>query len=519
MEIKTETSYTRNIKCSDVYTESAADYSLPDYLGDVRKILFTEASLRPSGRFAGGDEVEFSGVVVYNLVYLDSENNLSSVEFTSDYDYSVKCSGESYKDSISDTRVSNYAIRLVGPRKISARASLVGSVRLSESSTVSVSGNAFETDSTPEVSTKSVGVRSSRISSVIEREYAEQVASLEGAIADEVAIIYTFAEAIADSVSSEGDSVCVKGKLRMNAIVKNEDQPPYSVEKLVGFEENIDFDGLSSDMILSPKLTVSSLKASVNPTENGCEVVVNGIVELCVVGDCNEQVDLLLDAYLKSAPTENSYEDFNYLSLADSASVKGTHNAELNRSEIESDSLREVILMTATPKVERVECNDGVVNIFGEVRYSGIASEQIEDKISYVSLKFSSPFVTNVNINCQNCENLVVDARVSAHGASASLDANKVYASCTLESSVVVCEERREEILSSSRIKEDENYESKGARITVYYPTDDDTLFSVAKRFHTSSLKVARDNDISESVFASGNPEGKLTGVKKLIIY
>ena len=168
MEIKSETSYTKNIKCSDVYTESAADYSLPDYLGDVRKILFSEATLRPSGRFAGGDEVEFSGVVVYNVIYLDSEGNLSSVEFTSDYDYSVKCSGESYKDSVSDTRVSAFAIRLVGPRKISARASLVGSVRLSEEEHLSVSGNGFESDSAPETSVKTVFVRNSRISSSIE---------------------------------------------------------------------------------------------------------------------------------------------------------------------------------------------------------------------------------------------------------------------------------------------------------------------------------------------------------------
>ena len=64
MEIKTSVSYLKNQKCADVYTESQTDYVLPDYLGDVRKILFTEAVLRPSGRFAGGDEVEFSGIVV-----------------------------------------------------------------------------------------------------------------------------------------------------------------------------------------------------------------------------------------------------------------------------------------------------------------------------------------------------------------------------------------------------------------------------------------------------------------------
>ena len=518
MEIKSETSYTKNIKCSDVYTESAVDYSLPDYLGDVRKILFTEATLRPSGRFAGGETIEFSGVVVYNVIYLDSDNNLSSAEFSSDYEYSVKCTGECYKDSISDTRVSAFAIRLVGPRKISARASLVGSVRLSEEGKITLCGSALEGDYSPETSIKTVRVRSNRISSVTEREYAEQVANLDGAIADEVSVIYCYAEAVADSVTLEGDKLCVKGKLRMNGVIKNENQPVFSVEKVVGFEENVDFEGASQNMHFSPRLTVSSLKANVNPTENGCEVVMNGIVEMCVVGEYNEQVDLLLDAYLKSTPTENEYKDFEYLCLADSASVRGTHNAELDRTDVESTCLREIIFMTATPRVERVEAKDGVVNIFGEVRYSGIASEQNQDDLSYVSLKFSSPFATNVNINCQNDQNISADARVCVSGASASIDANKIYASCTLESSVVVCEEKKEKILSSISVLEKEVFESNSAKIIVYYPTEDDTLFSVAKTFHTSCVALARDNSLSAEVFASVDSPIASLGVKRLVI-
>ena len=54
---------------TDIYTETGADYSLPDYNGDVRKILFTEASVRPSGSFENGDNIGFSGIIVYNLIY------------------------------------------------------------------------------------------------------------------------------------------------------------------------------------------------------------------------------------------------------------------------------------------------------------------------------------------------------------------------------------------------------------------------------------------------------------------
>ena len=151
MEIKRETSYVRSIRCPEVYCDSQADYILPDYLGGVRKILFTDATIRPAGRFAGGEEVEFSGVVVYNVIYLDEEGRLSSAEFTSDYDYSVKCSEEDYRDSVSDTKIAAFSVRLVGPRKMSARCSLVGCVRLSEKVGLSIDGDVFEGEYAPEV--------------------------------------------------------------------------------------------------------------------------------------------------------------------------------------------------------------------------------------------------------------------------------------------------------------------------------------------------------------------------------
>ena len=519
METKRNTSYIRNIKCSDVYAESQVDYSLPDFLGDVRKILFTEAALRPSGRFVGGDEVELSGVVVYKVVYSDSEGNLSSAEFTSDYDYSVKCSADCYKDSVCDTKISAYSIRLVGPRKISARSSLVGSVRLSEEAALSVSGSAFDGDHMPEVSTKTVNIRCSQPSSVNEREFAEEITRLDGVIADEVSVVYSNAEIAVDSVSAEDGLATVKGKLRLVCCVRIDDQPAYSVEKSINVEESVNFDGLKSDMKLIPELTVTSLKSTVNPDETGCAIVMNAIVEYCILGEGNDSLELVTDGYLKTCATENSYESFNYQLLSDLLTFKESHSAEIMRGEVEGENIREIILMSATPKVESVECHENLVTICGEVRYSGVASDLCEDKILYIPVKFSSPFCINVNNDCQNCENIQAEVRLSARAATASLDPTKLYVGCVLEGSVTLSCDLSERVLSSSHAKEGEVFMTAGCSITVYYPTDEDTLFSVAKRFHTSCLKVARDNDISERVFASENPEGKLTGIKKLLIY
>ena len=134
---------------TEIYTETGADYSLPDYNGDVRKILFTEAKVRPSGSFENGENIDFSGIIVYNLVYSDSENRINSVSFTSDYDQSVKCA-EGSEPICVDTVVSGFSVRLLGPRKLSAKATLNSKVLLARKESQSVDGSAFDGPMAPE---------------------------------------------------------------------------------------------------------------------------------------------------------------------------------------------------------------------------------------------------------------------------------------------------------------------------------------------------------------------------------
>ena len=111
------------------------------------------------------------------------------------------------------------------------------------------------------------------------------------------------------------------------------------------------------------------------------------------------------------------------------------------------------------------------------------------------------------------------DVKVLTHSTSASIDSESIYGNCAIECMAVLSQEKTERILSAMTLKEDEAFERCGSKITVYYPTPSDTLFSVAKKYHTSCVKLASDNSITESVLASDNPDGRLSGVKKLLIY
>ena len=90
MEYKGSKDFLRCERRGEIYTDTSADHSLPDYNGDVRRILYTNAQVHPSGSFENGDSVDFSGIVVYDIVYADSENRINTASFSSDYDFSPR---------------------------------------------------------------------------------------------------------------------------------------------------------------------------------------------------------------------------------------------------------------------------------------------------------------------------------------------------------------------------------------------------------------------------------------------
>ena len=103
--MQTEREYLRAKEIPSLRCESVGEYSLPDYNGDVKRVLAVKSKVHPSGKFVGEDSVEISGTVAYEVVYLDSENNITHADFTTDYDAAVKINSETYVDSDVTTSV------------------------------------------------------------------------------------------------------------------------------------------------------------------------------------------------------------------------------------------------------------------------------------------------------------------------------------------------------------------------------------------------------------------------------
>lgn len=165
----------------------------------------------------------------------------------------------------------------------------------------------------------------------------------------------------------------------------------------------------------------------------------------------------------------------------------------------------EIVTMLADVRACSVSVDENGAHISGEIAISGVACENnVDGSETYVPIKTQISFEENVNIDCQNYANSMIDCKIYAVMCDGELDAENLYVKILLCGKIKV-EERCEIMrLESSSVIGEPKHKSTASRITVYYPTKGDTLFSVAKKFHTTTAKIAEDNAISESVLASG---------------
>lgn len=500
MEINKENEYKKCTRRAEVYTDSSAEWVLPDYNGDVRKLLLCDAQIHPAGKFAGDGEVELTGIIAYNIVYSDPDGNLDSTSFSSEYEYKVKCSKDTYVDCIADTRVANVSVRLVGPRKISVRASVAGCVSVIEEAAVSVDAECSASGFIPELATECLNIRSTLASESVEREYAEVLASLDGAIADEVKVLYSGADfELGEQSFSDGD-LTVTGTLTLFAIVKTEDGTSV-YEKEISVDCSIPFDEASADMTFIPSVSVVSLKDNVNATENGSDVVLSAIVEFSAVAEGNTELEVVGDAYMKECASESTYDDFAYSSFVSLVNACESVEGATLRSELDFETVRDVILSDARARIDSCEVVDGIVKISGEIKFNMIASSvDTSGKEIYFPIKINTEFTKNVNLGCQTSDKIHVEPKISLSHVKGYIDAERVFGTAKMNLCLSVISSESARILSTFSAREDLPFEKRGSRISVYYPSGDESLFSVAKKFHTTVAKVALDNSLTQSV-------------------
>lgn len=514
-----ENNFQKECGADAVYTESACEYILPDYQGDIKKILSAEAKVTPSGKFVGNSDVEFAGIVAYDVLYADSEGKLTDASFTSDYEVSLPISEDGYLDAMADTVVQNLSLRLSGPRKITAKCALATRISLREGDTLTVSGSAFEDGHSPEIRDEEILIHSRSFGSGGEREYADEMAKLEGILPEEVEVIAAGGGVTINHAEGVEGGVLLQGFVTFNAIVKVGEQPPFGVKKEIPFEEMIPIEEATAHGFSDASGRLTSVSAAVNADgEGGSVLTVSGVAEYTAVSERNVPLRVVTDAYLKEAESTADFRDFRYDRFLASTTESFTVSGEYTPKE-EEDALRDIFLTAAEVRLSEKRVAKNTVTVSGECTVRTVGSTVTEEGgIGYGSVKFSFPFETTLKLPVPIPDDAKVLCILTPSDATAKLNGETIEAECRVVCTLLIAEEKSVRILESLDAGAPYDDTGEEMKITVCYPTPEDTLWSVAKKYHTSVSKVAVDNALTEEVMSRAGESGCLSGVRKLMI-
>lgn len=116
------------VSCLHTLTHDCAeDFTLPDYMPEIRRVISVEASPLPESRFLTGAAMEFSGTLIYSVLYIGDTGELYSAPLSSEYSTSVALGDSSVTDAAAvgiDTRLDSVSCRASGPRKLSLKSRL-----------------------------------------------------------------------------------------------------------------------------------------------------------------------------------------------------------------------------------------------------------------------------------------------------------------------------------------------------------------------------------------------------------
>ena len=496
--------------------ESSGDYTLPDYNTDVKRVLETKVEIVDSGCFVNGDDIDISGSVSYEVLYLDSDNELASCSFSTDFDTSLKCNGEAMVGCSAVSRVDGYSVRLVGPRRFSVKAQIATEVKISERASLTVGGSAFEYGE-PEVRTKNVKVATAVFSTPVEKEYTEVITNMDGVIADDLTVLYSDCHPeLSVAVTESGCEVT--GVLHLRALVKKEEEIPAVLTADIDVSESVEMDDVSADMDLAATTEVSSLRISTEANEDGVTLVAKPTVEYRVCGMRNAVVPIVLDAYLTDHEVENTYTAFSQAEYLGGVKCAEELTFTPTNKDLSCEVLREIIFTDAKLRVIEATPEGFGVKIKGIIRFSGVACQINEDGTpGFVGIKYDAPFEKNVNYTCHipASARIFCNGGVTSVGGLATADGAELTVGLSLDVSVLNSESVS--CLCTSVAKEDK-YDDEGVSITVYYPAEGETLYDVGRKFHTRPIDIAADNSLAEAVFAEDGGDLKCNGVKRLII-
>lgn len=494
-----------NIECEQLLGENFSDniikseYVIPDTHPDVVKILTVEVRPKVNNKEVMKDKVYLEGDLVYNVIYLAKEEdtmNIFNVDYTGNFsnyvevkgaDYDMDCECEAYVEHMDCNIINERKIGIEGVVKLKSEVYKKYNFEIikdiEESEDIQMLKNPMEID---------------KIANNIETDIIGKGVIEVPSSQPEVESILSWNINIKDrEVNVYDDKVSMQGKAIVNLIYKGKDiRDVFAMEETIEFNKDAEVKDSAPFMKDYSDFYVEGLEIDIKDNDIGEKRIIDleALIKVNTKLMYKEDMNIIEDAYSPSIFMEMKKENYE-LNV-----THGEGNEEIvvkDDIEIEDSESRPKEILNCTGNtsitdkriVEDKVIIDGVLNVnvlyktANEDKYIESASEEI-------------PFSCTVDVPGSKIQ-MKSQAKCILDSVEANIEAGNIAIKAIINCHAKVNYISNKEFLVDIESVEGELPQKK-ASITIYVVQNGDTLWKIAKRYHTTVENIVNINELED---------------------
>ncbi len=490
-------------------TDLAFDFSLPDYQPEIKRLLRVRATVHPADHYIGAGEVECSGMVDYCVLYAGNDGALYSVTESGEYRFSVPMEisgdfdlGEGFVCD-AELPVDMVSGRVAAPRKVIIKCRLRPRVRIYGVQSIG--------EGMPKESEGIEVLRGSAEAAKVFLATSDPVSLGDEIRLDapvgEMRVIGSEGQVFLTEVSAGSGAVNCRGEVCLKLLIcgEGENAQPIPLLRRIPFTRSVLVDGAE----INCDCTASGICTSVGVTVEDGRLLCDVTLLLQVRAQRNQELTFLRDVY--STKTESQAKTMP-VTLPQAISAVNSNfsvNQTVSLEDVGIRANQSLWDLSALASVTSLEQERGKCYLLGRLRCHAVlfCEGEVSPQEFEVPFRYECELPEEANVSEYHATATVLTCRAKMDGGHIQVDAEVAINAALLgETSVQMLEEIHfgEPITQSKCV------------YTVCYPAREDTLWSVAKRYHRPVSVVADVNALPGAPMADSS--ASLAGVAFLLV-
>lgn len=470
--------------CDKTVTHDVSgDYVLPEYQPEIRKVLCVSEKIIPPAKYISGSGVECNGNIDYKILYIGADGGLYSANVSNEYGFSSPIEGDADFEladggvTLVNTVAESTVTRVTSPRKLNIKSKLRSHLRAYATSIVeeNIYGD-IDPDSIERLIKETENANICAHSS----DMIELTEEISG-ISDDGRVISADGYVFVSDIRKNNGNVSVSGDVILKMLWCRDGGIAEAVTRKIPFSTDIECDNIDSDSMCKATGKVTDITIDIDTGRVVCNL--SAVVGISAMK--NKKYKYTTDIY----STENESECVKkQMALPYAiAAINGnfSQNERINISETNIPEGANIVDIWGRAELDSCAQENGKYVFSGNCKYTAICEKDGEYSVSEIVLPARYELDGEGRDRyTSDVTGEVVSCRIRVDGDTVAIDSEIAIAADILGENDV-------EIIDNVRFGE--KWGKEKSRMVVYYPTDSEGVWDVAKKYHVRANSLSAE--------------------------